>query len=158
MAQQNIVPGFNPTAYMVQNTIVNAATKFIQTGVWWLDMILLIFVMSFVASVLQSFPNFIADIKNWISRQYTIIKNKIIKTQEMRLEDKVYYNSKSRMCWRPESRNAIYLVEAFEYYLNNQKDVNSIKVDLNNTGKGSNEYDRMKDHALIYYSLDPVMI
>jgi len=150
--------GFNPSSFMMQNTIVNAATKFIQTGVWWIDMVLLIFVMSFVASILQSFPNFMSELKSWISAQCKMIKNKIIKTQEIILKDKVYYNAKSLRSWRPEYRNNVHLVGAFEYYLNNQKTINSIKGDLDSDGTGDNEYVRMKNHTLYYSSLDPVAI
>ena len=156
----NAVPSsLSATTYMVQNAIVGAASKFIESGIWWLDMILLIFVMSFVASVMQSFPNWISEIHSWLYSKYRSLKGVFIKNYELELTDTVYINATSGFSWRPaEIRNNMYMVSAVTYYVNKQKNIMRIKASVRNDGLGGNEYERHLDHSIIYDSCDSTTI
>jgi hypothetical protein len=148
--------GIGTTTYMMQNAIVSASSKFIESGVWWIDMILLIFVMSFVGSVMQSFPTWITECKDWLYQRFRQIKNTFFKKYQIELTDTVNMNIKSGFSWRPsETRNNVHLVQAITYYLNNNSPIVRIKSNLRNDGEGSNEYTRLLDHTFQYDSCDP---
>lgn len=155
MSGQN---GFDSSTFMMQNTVVNSASKLIATGIWWLDMVVLIMVMSVVGSLFQNLPMLLSDIKYRISGYFTRFKRKLVKENELQLVDQAYIDSKSNYVFRPEFRNSMYLVKAMEYYLNKEKDANLIQVDLDNDGQGNNDYHKMKDHSVHYRSCDPVTV
>ena len=143
---------------MMQNTIVSSASNMVATGYWWMDTIALIMVMSFVGSLFQSLPSLIADIKDRMFGMYKRVKRRISHQQELILKDTAYISSKNNYVYRPEFRNSLHLIKAMEYYLNKQKNVTCVQMDLDNDGTGNNDYIRMKDHSLYYSSIDPVMI
>ena len=146
--------GAGMTSFMMQNTIVNAASKFIQSGIWWVDATLLIALMSFVGSLMQSFPEWITDIKYLVYKRFKALKNRFIKTYEIELTDSVCINSKTGYQWRPEYRNSTHLVKAVTFYLNTQEQITKIKVGMEDDGEGENEYETLMTTPFQYNSGD----
>lgn len=149
--------GAGLSMFMIQNSITNAASAFVKTGVWWLDMFLLIFVMSFVGGITQSVPRFI----NWIVTHGTSLaesfKSKMFKIYSLPVKDVVYYTAKTCRQFRPENPDNHFLVCAIDEYINNIGVVKRSLINMERNDDGKNEYHRMNESVFNRTCDEPVV-
>ena len=150
--------GFAPTDFMIQSSIVSAASKTVATGYHFLDAVLIIFIMSIVGSLKDFLPNILQSVKDWFLYRFKSFRKQFVHFNELVIEDTAHHNTKHNFVSRPEFRNTMHLLRAIESYLNDNAKVEVVAVNVDNDGQGNNDYDRMKKNSVLYSCKDKNLI